>query len=242
MKISPLKFLLFLPKIRQQMAVKWIFGFLVAVQVLQAQPELPKKKFTIAPVLPKANSNPTPSGVAPSIFSPKNYNEKSNPINYSLLDKIREKQAVEPKETFMNPAQDVEDRLNGANKEVAMGAKGDQYFGEFRNNGKFVRIICRDHEYPDGDRVSVLLNGVRVISNITLESSFQEVNITLIKGFNKIDFEALNQGTSGPNTAEFIVYDDKGNLISSNKWNLSTGYKATVIVVKEWFESLWFKV
>jgi hypothetical protein len=45
--------------------------------------------------------------------------------------------------------------------------------------------------------------------------------------------EALNQGTSGPNTAAFSVYDDSGNLITSNEWNLTTGIKATIVVVKE---------
>ena len=53
------------------------------------------------------------------------------------------------------------------------------------------------------------------------------------KGFNKIDFEALNQGTAGPNTAEFRVYDDQGLLVSANQWNLATGFKATIIIVKE---------
>ena len=52
-------------------------------------------------------------------------------------------------------------------------------------------------------------------------------------GFNKIDFQALNQGESGPNTAELHVYDDNGVLVSAHEWNLLTGYKATVIVVKE---------
>jgi hypothetical protein len=49
----------------------------------------------------------------------------------------------------------------------------------------------------------------------------------------KLDFEALNQGTSGPNTAAFSVFDDSGNLITSNEWNLTTGIKATIVVVKE---------
>ena len=43
----------------------------------------------------------------------------------------------------------------------------------------------------------------------------------------------LNQGYSGPNTAEFKIYDDKGELISANQWNLATGFKATIIIVKE---------
>ena len=52
-------------------------------------------------------------------------------------------------------------------------------------------------------------------------------------GFNKIDFVALNQGESGPNTAEVRVYDDDGNVMMSNLWNLATGSKATFIVVKQ---------
>ena len=49
----------------------------------------------------------------------------------------------------------------------------------------------------------------------------------LILRFNKIDFVALNQGASGPNTAEVMVFDDNGKLVGSNRWNLATGVKAT---------------
>ena len=48
----------------------------------------------------------------------------------------------------------------------------------------------------------------------------------------RVDFEAINQGESGPNTAEFQVYDDKGQLISANQWNLATGFKASIILIK----------
>ena len=61
---------------------------------------------------------------------------------------------------------------------------------------------------------------------------FQVLNF-LLQGFNKIDFTALNQGSSGPNTAELRVFDDSNLLISSNQWNLSTGATATFIVVKK---------
>ena len=54
----------------------------------------------------------------------------------------------------------------------------------------------------------------------------------LNSGFNKIDFLALNQGESGPNTAEVRVFDDNNNIITSNKWNLATGVRATLIVIK----------
>ena len=50
---------------------------------------------------------------------------------------------------------------------------------------------------------------------------------------NEIEIEALNQGESGPNTAQFAVQDEFGNVIMSDIWNLATGAKASLIVVKE---------
>lgn len=110
---------------------------------------------------------------------------------------------------------------------------GNMYLGDIKTNGKFVGIVYRDHEYVDGDRIKVYLNEVVVEPNVFLTAAFKGINLDLKKGFNRIDFEALNQGTSGPNTAQVNVYDDQGKLIHSNMWNLSTGSKATIIVVKE---------
>lgn len=94
-------------------------------------------------------------------------------------------------------------------------------------------MICRDFEYVDGDRVRILVNDSIIIDNLMLDSTFSGFKLPLSSGFNKIDFTALNQGSSGPNTAELRVYDDKNIMISSNKWNLSTGATATFIVVKQ---------
>jgi hypothetical protein len=55
----------------------------------------------------------------------------------------------------------------------------------------------------------------------------------LVKGINKIDFEALNEGSASPNTAEFQVYDDQGVAIESSQWNVGKGYKAVIILYKE---------
>ena len=82
-------------------------------------------------------------------------------------------------------------------------------------------------------RFRIYINDILIQSNILLEGDFQQFEISLKKGFNKIDIEAINQGTSGPNTAEFQVYDEKGGLISQNQWNLATGYKASIVVVRE---------
>ncbi len=110
---------------------------------------------------------------------------------------------------------------------------GDQYLGDLKTSAKFVGIVCRDHEYVDGDRIKIYLNGYVVEHNILLSGSFKGVNIDLTEGFNRIEFEALNQGSSGPNTAQVVVADDKGQVIHNNKWNLSTGSKASLIIVRE---------
>ncbi|MEN9656444.1 MAG: hypothetical protein RL311_1425, partial [Bacteroidota bacterium] len=93
--------------------------------------------------------------------------------------------------------------------------------------------MYRDAAYVDGDIIRVYLNDKIIESQVTLDGVFKGFEIELVNGFNKIDFEALNQGTSGPNTAEFRVYDDKGSLISASQWNLGTGFKATILLVKE---------
>ena len=110
---------------------------------------------------------------------------------------------------------------------------GDMYLGDVKTSGNFIGIVCRDHEYVDGDRVKVYVNDVVVEHNILLTGAFKGINVNLETGFNRLDFEALNQGTSGPNTAQVDVYDDKGVKIHSKKWLLSTGSKASLIVVKE---------
>lgn len=110
---------------------------------------------------------------------------------------------------------------------------GDMYLGDVKTGAKFVGIVCRDHEFVDGDRVRILVNDQVVEPNILLTGSFKGINLDLEKGFNRVDFEALNMGSSGPNTAEVNVYDDKGQLIYANKWNLSTGSKASLIIVKD---------
>ena len=71
--------------------------------------------------------------------------------------------------------------------------KVDQYLGDFKSNSKSVRIVFRDHQQPDGDRVQIRFNDQIFYSNILLVESYK-TDVELAKGFNKIDFVALNQG------------------------------------------------
>ena len=127
----------------------------------------------------------------------------------------------------------LDTKVGERNKSNSNKHFGDMYLGDVKTSSKFVGIVCRDHEYVDGDRVRVYANGMVVEPNILLTGSFKGINLTLDKGFNRLDFEALNQGSSGPNTAQVDVYDEKGQLIYSNRWLLSTGSKASLIVVQE---------
>ena len=104
--------------------------------------------------------------------------------------------------------------------------------GKLETDSKTIRIVCRDHSYVDGDRVKLYVNDVVIRRSITLEAGYYTVDIQLKEGFNRIDIEALNQGSSGPNTAEFKVLDQNGGLLASKEWNILTGYIATLVVMK----------
>ncbi len=133
-----------------------------------------------------------------------------------------------------DPGQIFEQRWKkDAAKSGIVRTMSDQFLGEHRVDSKFVNIICRYHEYPDGDRVEISVNDQLVNSNLLLTSSYRKVQVNLLDGKNTIEIKALNQGDSGPNTAEFLVYDDKGNLVSSKEWNLLTGVKAIIVFINE---------
>tara|TARA_B100000809_G_scaffold266787_1_gene331583 strand:+ start:24982 stop:25662 length:681 start_codon:yes stop_codon:yes gene_type:complete len=109
----------------------------------------------------------------------------------------------------------------------------NQDLGGFSTRSKSVTIVCRDFAYPDGDVVSIILNDEPVIRFIELTQSYQSFTLPLEPGLNTISFKALNQGTSGPNTAGFMIFDDAGNVLSSNQWNLATGASAILSIARD---------
>jgi hypothetical protein len=115
---------------------------------------------------------------------------------------------------------------------VGAGFKSDTFLGEIRTGEKLLRLICRDHQFEDGDMVRIWQDDLILVDKIYLRNIYQGVSIPLKNGFNKIEIEALNQGTSGPNTAEFKVMDSRGKVVQQNIWNLAAGVKATLIILK----------
>ena len=134
---------------------------------------------------------------------------------------------------IFDPQKMHEERLKKEMAELTGAyARIDKYLGGFSSTSKSVTIVCRDFQFPDGDTVTIYLNESPIIQNIVLTRSFQQFTLPMNKGMNVISFKALNQGSSGPNTASFMVIDETGKVISSNEWNLATGAKATLSIAR----------
>ena len=199
-----------------------IFTFFLLSTVSYSQIENQNRKIDIAP--PKTKTVlPNVTLLNPNAFTIKKEERKDLPKGMMNNNK----------EYFLNPGDVYVKKLNKEKEKNPNNYLGDAYLGDVATVSDAANIVCRDFEYVDGDRVRIMVNDEIVVQNLTLDSSFRGINLKLGEGFNKIDFIALNQGDSGPNTAELRIYDDNKKLISSNQWNLATGAKATLIIVKK---------
>lgn len=109
----------------------------------------------------------------------------------------------------------------------------DYYLGDLKTTSQTIVIKCRDHEYVDGDRVKIMIGNAVIHPNLVLKGDFYVVDVDLKDGFNTISFTALNEGASSPNTAQLKIYDENGKLLTSKNWNITTGYKAKLVILKE---------
>ena len=180
---------------------------------------------------------PTPSSLVP---------ENKPPVSLTIPFKDRDPKmqfpppSQEPQQLDMTASDGLLDYIPGKapkafekDKEPRPEFARDQDLGDVTTSGDFVQVKYRDHEYVDGDLIRVYVNGDIVQSSVFLGGSFSGFTLSLQPGANRIEFEAINQGSSGPNTAELHVYNEKGFIISAKEWNLLTGYKASVLVIKD---------
>ena len=223
--------------------MKLYFSFFIyLVFVLSAYSQIDSKKKSI--VIPAIETKKDSSDISLLPNKPSN----TNAFNGLSVPRVSSNMELPKKEfsmfgeKFGNPgelyvkqiAKNLENvKLPPEEIERRNGSTTDQFLGDFKSKAKFVNVVYRDHGYTDGDIIQVLVNDDIVHPRVYLTGGFKGFKLDLQPGFNKIDFLALNQGESGPNTAEFRVVDDLGNLVSSNQWNLATGVKATIIIVKE---------
>jgi len=222
----------------KQIFLIFLIGF---ASCTYAQVEFNNKFKAIPPIniKPKEKKNTPPPVVdtsqiiPPNVYKNPNVQSPPNPVS-DYRPKIKSEISMIPSNEFMNPGDEIRDKLNKkTDRQEGVAYRRNQSLGTYKTTSDSAKVMYRDAQYVDGDLIRVYLNGQVIQSQVYLDSNFKGFEITLQKGFNKIDFEALNQGDSGPNTAEFRVYDDKKNLVSASEWNLGTGFKATIILVKE---------
>lgn len=149
----------------------------------------------------------------------KNYTSTSNP-NF-LMENLPEDNDIIGKRYWGN--EDITHKKLGSNFSL----------GTISSTSKTVRVECRDYSYVDGDIIKIYINERPLDQNVVLKGGNYVVYLDLNEGYNRIDFQALNQGLSGPNTAELKLYDANDNLISSKEWNLLTGQTATLGVIRK---------
>jgi len=200
-----------------------------SIAIPAAEVEDPKEDNELI-VRPTEKSDATPDDASNEIVLPK---------TEELPVAKRKDFSIEKETKFRNPAELFDKQLKRSlkfkqeNEKRNNGSTTTQYLGEYSTKAKRVNIIYRDHQFPDGDLIRVYVNGDVVQPRVLLETGYKGFFLNLKEGDNVIDFQALNQGSSGPNTAEFQVLDDKGKAVSINQWNLATGVKATITVIKE---------
>lgn len=170
-------------------------------------------------------------------ITPKGLTNKTtkNFFNYNLDFEIAQKKTdidITNKTDLVTPKWTIRQTFSEGGLNKSKFSK-DFYLGDLETNSDYIIIKCRDHEYVDGDRIRLMINGAVIHPNISLTSVFYVVDVDLEDGYNNIDFIALNEGESSPNTAQLIILDEFGNQLSNKKWLISTGYKAKLVVFKK---------
>ncbi len=227
------RYLLTLNQRIDQVAMKnlvLLLSFLVfGASALQAQGDIP----TTRPLkigennnLDIKSSNQGTSLRIPSVID-ENLTSKNNTPEVKMLPDRNLKQAgfdLKIRPRFLE---------NYDESKVSELAGGDIHFGDVNTKSNAVQIIIRDFGRVDGDRIRLFHDQTVVYKNILLSGAFKKVNATLQEGFNLFEFEALNQGEVGYNTAQFVIIDAENKVLYNNFWNLRIKDKASIIVVKE---------
>lgn len=180
---------------------------------------------------PSSTGLELPARKLPSLSIP--IEERDPNTNMSIGEEEKEKLDMTKTDGLLDNITNNAPKAFTKDKEPTEEFNRDMNLGEITTGSKFLSVQYRDHEFVDGDLIRVYVNGDIVQSSVFLDSSFSGFTLALEKGVNKIEFEALNQGSSGPNTAELHVYDENGLIISAKEWNLLTGKRAVITVIKD---------
>ena len=189
---------------------------------------------------PKADNTDIPSIKTPNVFD----NTTITPKSKLQIGEQKSTFSMSTETDFANPGdryvakmeKDLDKALKAEGLKEGRGEliKKNISLGDFKTKSAYFIVKFRDFGAIDGDLVRVSSNDKIIQDQLFLDVNFKQVKIILSDGFNKLDFEALNIGSLGGNTAEIQVFDDKGVLITNDYWNnLAAGFKASIIVTKE---------
>lgn len=211
--------------------MKKVLFFLVIFSVwgMSAQGEFLNKSNSLSGTGIKS---PNPAGgiAKPSVFSPTptTTTTKQKPIEEKPIQMLQSndfEDAGKPVLTKLNSKSETDFNPVYVNKNMD--------FGILKTKSDFVRICYRDYSAPDGDYVRIYTKDMMLVPMAILSNECQYMKLTLLKGENVINFEALNEGSSYPNTGELQVFDENGVLLTGQRWGLETGYKGVLTVYKE---------
>lgn len=189
---------------------------------------------------PQADKTDMPSIKTPNVFD----NTSITPKSKLQIGEQKSTFSMSTETEFANPGdryvakmeKDLDKALKAEGLKEGRGelVKKNISLGDFKTKSAYFIVKFRDFGAIDGDLVRVSSNDKIIQDQLFLDVNFKQVKIILSDGFNKLDFEALNIGSLGGNTAEIQVFDDKGVLITNDYWNnLAAGFKASIIVTKE---------
>ncbi len=208
------------------------FLMILGIQLVYAQPETVQETLRIkAKDLAKKNQNSEQLFNLSPVRGLTNKNVKIT-MGIPPIDGFAKKErGITTQRDVVDPTWDVKQQFVENQVDVTKYSQ-DYYLGDIATKSKFIRLVCRDHEYEDGDRIKLILNKAVIHPNIVLRNSGYVIDIDLDEGLNTVEFYALNEGASSPNTAELKVIDENGIIIGSGQWLLTTGYKARLIVLR----------
>lgn len=189
---------------------------------------------------PQADKTDMPSIKTPNVFD----NTSITPKSKFQIGEQKSTFSMSTENDFANPGdryvakmeKDLDKALKAEGLKEGRGelVKKNISLGDFKTKSAYFIVKFRDFGAIDGDLVRVSSNDKIIQDQLFLDVNFKQVKIILSDGFNKLDFEALNIGSLGGNTAEIQVFDDKGVLITNDYWNnLAAGFKASIVVTKE---------
>jgi len=217
------------------------FIIVVFTSTVSAQIDSRKKSGRIIPAIEAPKDSTDSKKILPE--TPKQNDQFSRIKSPKVVGKLelpKKEFSMFPQEEFGNPGELHTKKLNKIEKTLLpeghglnAGLKEDAFWGDYKTTAKALRVMYRDYSAIDGDLLRVYVNGNIIEPRAYLTQGFSGFKLDLVEGENKITFQAINTGSSGPNTAEYRIVDDNGKRISNKVWALEAGVKVTVIIVKE---------